>query len=104
MLRVASPRELLTVGPRLVGVPKVKSAFATLVAKTNANRQILRFVPLLIFCFLKFFSFYLLSFTSRFGLAGPTLLNGETGGTERFLLRFFSRIGKIYAKSFTCGG
>jgi len=33
-----------------------------------------------------------------------TFLNGETGGTERFLLRFISRIGKIYTKFLNCGG
>ena len=37
MAGVLSKVELLTVGPRLVGVPKTKSAFTPLVHRPNAN-------------------------------------------------------------------
>jgi hypothetical protein len=90
-----------------VGVPKVKSAFAllpVLIRKTNTITIYFLGLVLLIFVLLKCLSFYLLSFTWLFGFADPTLINGKKGARARFLLRFSSKIGKIYLISLNRGG
>jgi hypothetical protein len=66
-------------------------------------RHFFRFVFLLIFSLLKFISFYLLFFTSLFGLVGSAPISGRKEATGRFLLKLFSKTGKIYLNPLFCG-
>jgi hypothetical protein len=52
-----SKAELLTVGPRFVGVPKVKSAFVTSVAKLNTKINTSEIVFFMILSFKKVYSY-----------------------------------------------
>ncbi|MBA7661654.1 hypothetical protein ES703_69674 [subsurface metagenome] len=101
MLGMASAAERLTVGPRLVGVPKVKSAFATSAARHNAKTKITTIPPQRIFDFVVFiflpfqkllifsrrtlcaalFTAVLLLKNRLFGLVDPTLINGKKKAT-----------------------
>jgi hypothetical protein len=115
MLGLMSKFELLTVGPRLVGVPKVKSAFETSAARANVKTNtieifffiLLPFQKLLIFScrhrvFLSktragaaLFTAILLLKNRLFGFADPTLINGKKGANEGFCCNFLQKLVKF---------
>jgi hypothetical protein len=92
----ASPDELLTIGPILVGVPQVKSASAMPVGKPAPNTKTDMAKILVVFIFLSFqkglilsrrtlcaalFIAVLLLKSRLFGLIGPTLINRKKKAT-----------------------
>jgi len=62
MLGLMSKFELLTVGPRLVGVPKVKSALTTSAAMPNVKTNTIE-ISFFILVFIEFFSYLVGIFT-----------------------------------------
>jgi hypothetical protein len=110
-----SEDEVLKGGPRFVGSPKTKSAFATSAVrpnvKTNTSKIVFfifsPFQKLLIFsrrtlCIALFIVVLLLK-NQLFGFAGSILVNAEMKANERFFLNFLSINDIIYMISFTRG-